>query len=144
MPTAAPAAPTPRRRPHRRGARGGRRDGSLSLEAAMTLPLVALCALALLQLVGVVRDALLAEDLARIGARVAATDPSDAAVVDAVTAAAGDDVTTEVDVAPTARHRGDTVTVTVRLRRPGRWIDLDLTGRAVVHGEPLLDAGGGP
>lgn len=140
MPTTAPAAPTPRRRPQRRGARGG----SLSLEAAMALPLVALCALALLQLVGVVRDALLAEDLARIGARVAATDPSDAAVVDAVAAAAGDDVTTEVDVSPSARHRGDTVIVTVHLRRPGRWIDVDLAGRAVVHGEPVLDAGGGP
>ena len=105
----------------------------------MALPLVALCALALLQMVGVVRDALLAEDLARLGARVAATDPSNTAVADAVTAAAGDGVTTEVEVRPPLRRPGDTVTVTVRLRRPGRWVDLDLTGRAAVLGEPVLE-----
>ena len=72
----------------------------------MALPLVALCALALLQVVGVARDALLAEDLARIGARVAATDGSNAAVVDAVTAAAGDGVTAQVEVRPPLRRPG--------------------------------------
>lgn len=110
----------------------------------MAVPVVALCALALLQLVGVVRDALLAQDLARLGARLAATEPSDAPVVDAVAAAAGDGVTTEVVIDPSGRRHGDTVTVTVRLRRPGRWLEVDVTGRAVTHGEPLLDDGGGP
>jgi hypothetical protein len=110
----------------------------------MALPVAALCALALLQLVGVVRDALLAEDLARIGARVAATDTSDAVVVAAVTRAAGDDVTLDVEVSPSPRHGGDVVTVTVRVRRPARrWVDVALTGRAAVHGEPVLDRGGG-
>lgn len=135
--------PSPRRRPARGG---GHHDaaGSLSLEAAMALPVVAVCALALLQVVGVVRDALLAQDLARIGARVAATDPSDATVTDAIAAAAGDGVTTDVEITPAARGPGDTVTVTVRLERSGRWGDLGLTGRAVVRGEPILDRGGGP
>lgn len=136
------ATPAPRRLPLRRGARG--QTGSLSLEAAMAIPVVALSALALLQLVGVARDALLAQDLARVGARVAAVDPSDAAVVDAVRAAAGGDVDLAVDVTPSARHHADTITVTVRLRREGRWFDVDLTGTAASHGEPILDTGGGP
>ena len=108
----------------------------------MALPLVALCALALLQVVGVARDALLAEDLARVGARVAATDASHTAVVDAIDAVAGDDVTTSVEIRPPLRRPGDTITVTVRLQRAGRWIDVDLTGRASVLGEPVL--GGHP
>lgn len=139
MPVPVPAAPTPRRHPQRRGARDGRDRGSVSLEAAMALPLVAVCALALLQVVGVVRDALLAEDLARIGARVAATDPAHPAVTAAVAAAAGDGVTTSVEVLPPLRRPGDTITVTVRLHRPGRWFDVALTGHAAVLGEPILD-----
>lgn len=110
----------------------------------MALPLVALCAVAMLQLVGVVRDALLAQDLARIGARVAATDPSNAAVVDAVRAAAGEGVDTEVTITPPLRRHGHTVTVEVHLRRPDALLDVDLTGRAVTHGEPVLDRGGIP
>lgn len=110
----------------------------------MALPLVALSAVAMLQLVGVVRDALLAQDLARIGARVAATDPSDTAVVDAVTAAAGGDVDTEVRITPPMRRHGDTVTVEVHLQRTGALLDVVLTGRAVAHGEPVLDRGGVP
>ncbi len=105
----------------------------------MALPVVALCALGLLSLVGVVRDALLAEDLARIGARVAATDPSDARVTAAVVQAAGDAVDVTVEVSPSPRRHGDTITVTVRVHRPDRRFDLTLTGRASVHGEPLLD-----
>lgn len=102
------------------------------------MPLVALCALALLQVVGVVRDALLAEDLARVGARVAATDPSHTAVVDAIGAVAGDEVVTRVEILPPLRRPGDTVTVTVWVRRPGRWVDVELAGRAAVLGEPIL------
>ena len=110
----------------------------------MALPLVALCALALLQMVGVARDALLASDLARLGVRVAATDADNTAVVDAITAAAGPHVTTDVRVLPSPRRSGDEVVVVVHLRRPGRWVDVELTGRAVAHAEPVLDAGGGP
>lgn len=110
----------------------------------MALPLVALCAVAMLQLVGVVRDALLAQDLARIGARVAATDPSNAAVVDAVRSAAGDGVDTSVTITPPMRRHGHAVTVEVLVRRPGGLFDIDLTGSAVVHGEPVLDRGGIP
>lgn len=108
----------------------------------MVLPLVALSALAMLQLVGVVRDALLAQDLARIGARVAATDPSHEAVARAVASAAGPQVTTTVTILPSTRRHGDTITVEVRLRRPGRVLDVELTGRAATHGEPVLDRGG--
>lgn len=105
----------------------------------MALPVVALCALALLQLVGVARDALLAQDLARLGARTAATSPVDADVRAAVVAAAGPDLDPEVAISPAVRRRGSTVTVTVTVRRPGRLLDVALTGRAVAHGEPRLD-----
>lgn len=110
----------------------------------MAMPVVALCALGLLSLVGVVRDALLAEDLARLGARLAATDPSDTRVASAVADAAGDEVVTEVTIDPSLRHHGDTVVVTVTVHRPDRRFDLTLTGRAAVHGEPLLDRPAGP
>ncbi len=108
----------------------------------MVMPLVALCALAMLQLVGVVRDALLAQDLARIGARVAAVDPSHEAVARAIASAAGPDVATTVTILPPMRRHGDTITVEVRLQRPGGLLDVELTGRAATHGEPVLDRGG--
>lgn len=110
----------------------------------MALPVVALCALALLQVVGVVRDALLAEDLARLGARIAATDPSNTAVVDAVEEVAGPGVATGVTITPPLRRHGDTVTVEVTVSRPDRPFDVTLTGRAAVHGEPVLEQGGLP
>ncbi len=115
--------------------------GSLSLEAAMAVPVVALCALALLQLVAVARDVLLAQELARLGARVAATSPADGEVHAAVTRAAGPDVEVEVTIDPSVRGRGDTVDVQVVLRRAGRWPHIALTGRAVAHGEPQLERG---
>lgn len=105
----------------------------------MALPVVALCALGVLQLLGVARDALLAQDLARLGARTAATTTSDAAVRDAVADAAGPDLQARVQVTPASRSRGTTIVVSVTVRRPGRILDVALTGRAVAHGEPLLD-----
>ena len=105
----------------------------------MALPVVALCALGVLQLLGVARDALLAQDLARLGARTAATTTSDTTVRDAITDAAGPDLRPRVQVTPTSRRRGSTVVVSVTVRRPGRVLDVALTGRAVAHGEPQLD-----
>lgn len=131
--------PPPRRvTPTRRGV-GRAADGSLSLEFALALPLVAFVAFALLQIVGVARDALLAQDLARLGARIAATSSSDHAVHTAVANGAGPGVTTEVTVTPPVRHRGDTIVVEVTVRRPRRPLDLPVTGRAATHGEPVLD-----
>lgn len=112
--------------------------GSLSLEAALAVPLVAVVAMGLLQVLGVARDALLAQDLARLGVRVAATTTSDAAVREAIVDAAGAEVTTHVRIAPPVRRRGTAVVVEVELRRPGRVLDAAVTGRAVAHGEPQL------
>jgi hypothetical protein len=113
--------------------------GSLSLEMAMALPVLALCAVVLLQGVGVARDALLAQELARLGARVAATSPSDAAVRDAVARAAGPDVDVAVMISPPVRGHGTTIRVRVDLHRPDRPIDVRLRGSAVAHGEPQLE-----
>lgn len=114
---------------------------SVSLELALAVPVVAIVAVALLQVLGVARDALLAQDLARLGVRVAATSTSDAAVRQAVLGAAGPDVRVTATVTPSVRARGDLVSVEVALRRPGRMIEVTLSGRAVAHGEPQLDAG---
>lgn len=124
-----------------RPAVGRREAGSLSLEAAMALPLVALLAFAFLQLVGVSRDALLAQDLARVGARVAATSTSDRDVEQAIRAAAGRDLETEIRVTPATRRHGSTITVEVVVRRPARPFPYAVRGRAVAHGEPLLGGG---
>lgn len=107
----------------------------------MAVPVVALCALALLQLVAVARDVLLAQELARLGARVAATSPADGDVHAAVTRAAGPGVEVEVTIDPSVRGRGDTVDVQVVVHRAGRWPHIALTGRAVAHGEPQLERG---
>jgi hypothetical protein len=116
-----------------------RTDGSLSLELAMVLPVLALCALVLIQGVAVARDALLAQELARLAARVAATSPSDAVVRDAVTRAAGPDVDVVVTISPPVRGHGTTIRVQVELRRPDHPLPMSLRGRAVAHGEPLLE-----
>jgi len=118
-----------------------RQGGSLSLELAMALPVLALCALVLIQGVAVARDALLAQELARLAARVAATSSSDAAVRDAVTRAAGPDVDVAVTISPPVRGHGTTIRVHVDLQRPDRPLAVRLRGSAVAHGEPLL---GGP
>ena len=100
----------------RRPSRGADRAGSLSLEIAMALPLLALGAFAVLQLVGVGRDLLLVQELAGLGARVATTTVDDASVAAAVHTAAGDGHVVEVVITPSPRHRGDLVTVTVVLQ----------------------------
>jgi Flp pilus assembly protein TadG len=115
-------------------------DGSLSLEFALALPLVALCLLALLEGVGLLRDALLVQDAARLGARVAATTGDDGAVVAAVRDLLGADRDVTVAVTPTPRRTGDTITVSVVLTARFGPARPAVHGRAVTRGEPILAA----
>lgn len=89
-------------------------EGVLSLEFALSLPLLLLAVLAALQSVVLARDVLVAHEAARAGARAAATSTGTAAVAAAVEEALG---AREVglDVRPEARRPGDVARVTVRI-----------------------------
>ncbi len=125
----------------RRPGRGADPAGSLSLEIAMALPLLALGAFAVLQLVGVGRDLLLVQELAALGARVAATTTDDTSVAGAVHAAAGDGHVVDVVITPSPRRRGDLVTVRVVLQTTFGPFTPRVTAGAVGRGEPSLSGG---
>lgn len=110
-------------------------SGSATLEAALTLPVVAVLLLAVLQLTGVVRDELLVQEAARSALRVAVTTRTAAPVVTAAERAA-DGRPVVVRVVPGRRRPGDLVRVEVRL--PGRVGPLRTTsiGRAAGRVEP--------
>jgi len=74
--------------PRFRCAPSGREGGSAAVEFALLLPIVLLVLLAVVQVGVIARDRLVVWQAARAGARVAAVDASDAAVTDAVHAAA--------------------------------------------------------
>jgi hypothetical protein len=111
-------------------------DGSLSLEMALALPVLAVCLVALLQGVGLLRDVLVVQASARHGARTAATTTDDGAVVAAVTDAAGS--VASVTVSPSGRGPGDTVTVEVVMTTRFGPLRPRVTGKAAARGEPIL------
>lgn len=119
--------------PDRRG-RGDER-GVVALELAMTLPLVALLLVAAFALVDVVRSSLVAQEAARLGARVAAVDGDDAAVRRAVADVLGPAV--EVRVGP-RRPRG-VVEVTVVVPVDVVGLPHTVTARSAAMVEPVVD-----
>ena len=116
----------------------GRHDtGSITFEAVLVLPLVLLAVFAVLQVVGVVRDALLVHEAARVGVRAAATSTGTNEVEIAVESAlSGREHTLEVT--PVNRVAGQLVTV--RVRAPTRvgpidhWVEATL----VAEVEPVV------
>ena len=100
------------RGPHAPPTRGER--GSAAVEFALLLPIVLLVLLAVVQVGVLARDRLIVSQAARAGARVAAVDASQQAIVDAVHAAASpldpDAMTISIE---RAGSRGDGVTVRV-------------------------------
>lgn len=131
------------RYPHSGSGRTGRvgQQGSLSLELGMVLPFVAIVAYAVLQLVGVGTDALLAHEAAAIGARVAVTNPSDDAVVHAVRDAVGPAREVVVEIRPRWRRSGDLVTVEVDITSAFGPFAPHVRARAVGRAEPALGSG---
>jgi Flp pilus assembly protein TadG len=105
--------------PRRSRVPDGRERGSAVVEFALLLPIVLLVLLAVVQVGVLGRDRLVLEQAARAGARIAAVDASDAAVEDAVraaaTALAGDRLTVSIAREGT---RGSVVTITVRYDAP--------------------------
>ena len=110
--------------------------GSQTVEFALGLPVVLLLLLAVLQTVGVVADATVADEAARRGARVAVTTAADGPVDAAVRAVVGD---RPVAVTVSGQRRdGGLVTVTVALTARLGPIAVPVTGRATGRGEPAL------
>lgn len=89
--------------------------GSLSLELALTVPALFLLMLVVFHAAVYARDALLVQDAARRGARVAATSLDDEVITAAVRDAL-DGRPAAVTVGPPARRAGDVVRVTVTLQ----------------------------
>ena len=107
----------------------------LSLELALSLPLVVLAVLLVFHAMTFARDALLVQEAARAGARTAATTASAARVRDAARAAA-DPADVSVEVAPAHWHTGNVVTVTVSMTSRAGFGDHSVHGRAVARVEP--------
>jgi len=124
-------------RPRGAGPATGGEAGALSLEAVMVLPILALLALGLLEVVGVARDVLMLHEAARAGARAAATTtgvgPVESAVREAVP-----EVPLQVRVSPESRRDGDLVRVEVGLDRQVGPVTHRLRARAVARVEPTV------
>lgn len=134
-------------RPARSRARGGRswragpssdeQAGVVTLEWVLALPLLALAVAGVLEVGGVVRDALLVHDAARVGVRAAATSTG----AEEVRRAVGEvliDAPADVQVDPVARHDGDLVRVTVGLQRSFGPVTHRLRATAVARVEPVV------
>lgn len=111
--------------------------GSVTLETALTLPLVALVLAAVLQLVLVVGDELVAQEAARAALRAAVTSAGPGTPHGAAAeAAAPRDV--EVEVVPRRRTGGEVVRVTVRISRELGPLRTVAVGRSVGRAEAVL------
>lgn len=126
----------------RMGDRDGGEAGWLSLEAVLLLPVVALLAVGMLELVAVGRDVLLLHEAARAGARAAATSTGLAEVRTAV-GAVDPDGRFAVEVDPVQRGDGDLVTVTVATQRRLGPVTHTLRARAVARVEPAIGSSAG-
>lgn len=107
--------------------------GAVALEFALLLPLVALLLVAALQVVGLARDVVVVQDLARQAVRVAAASGDDAAtravVEERLPRAA-------VVISPLHRRVGDLVHVVVRQDASLAGVTVSVTGQAVARVEP--------
>ncbi|MEX2505117.1 MAG: TadE/TadG family type IV pilus assembly protein, partial [Egicoccus sp.] len=116
--------------------------GSLSLEAVLVLPVVALLAIGLLDTVTVLRDVLLLHEAARVGARVAATTTDNGAVANAARDAVPELAGVRLAVTPEHRAPGDVLTVTAAVSRRVGPTSLSLSATAHARVEPSVGAGG--
>ena len=109
--------------------------GSLSLEFALVIPVVFVLVMLVFHAAVYARDALVAQDAARAGARSAATTTSDDAVVEVVRAAV-DGRAVDVVVTPSLRRSGQLVSVAVTLTSRAGLGTTTVTVRAVAVVEP--------
>jgi hypothetical protein len=128
-------------------ARPGRRstdeDGFLSLEWVLTVPVMLLLAALVVAAGYLVRDVLLLQEAARVGARTASTTAGQQAVRAAVHDAAPElGGGLAVAVAPLSRRPGDHVEVVVTTTRRYGPLSHRLVARSTARVEPILEGGG--
>jgi hypothetical protein len=113
-------------------------EGSLSLEAVLVLPVLALLVVALLGAVGIVRDVLILHEAARAGGRVAATSTGTEPVVRAARQAAPELPDLRVVVTPSTRRDGDLARVQVEVDRRLGPVTHRLRAATVTRVEPVV------
>jgi hypothetical protein len=113
-------------------------DGSLSLEAVLILPVLALLVVGLLQVAAIVTDVLLVHEAARVGGRTAATTSGADPVVEAARAAAPELEGLSVRVQPVVRRDGDLARVEVSVVRRLGPASHTLRATSVVRVEPAV------
>ena len=111
----------------------------MSLEWVLALPLLALAVVGILEVAGVVRDALLVHEAARAGVRAAATSTGTVSV-EAAVARSLDGLEHGVTVTPAARADGDLVEVVVVAERRLGPVTHRLRARATARVEPAVGA----
>jgi Flp pilus assembly protein TadG len=133
------AEPPQPRSTHPRGAAGWRSaHGSLSMEAVLILPVIALLVVGLLQVAAIVSDVLLVHEAARAGARAAATSTDSESVVRAATEAAPELDGMVVRVEPQVRRDGDIARVEVSVVRTIGPVSHTLRATAHTRVEPSV------
>jgi hypothetical protein len=121
-------------------------QGFLSLEWVLTVPVMVLLASLVVAAGLLVRDVLVLQEAARVGARVASTTAGDQAATWAVHDAAPElaDGRLSVRVWPAARRSGQQVQVEVTADRRYGPLSHQLRARSTARVEPIVDEGPGP
>lgn len=110
----------------------------------LTLPVLAAFLTLLFAAGFLVRDVLVLQEAARVGARVASVTPGTQLASDAARDAAPELDRVAVAVVPAARSTGDQVEVIVRTTATYGPISYPLSARSVARTEPVIDAGPRP
>jgi Flp pilus assembly protein TadG len=116
----------------------GTEAGFLSLEWVLTLPVLILLGSLLLAGGFLVRDVVVLQEAARVGARVASVTPGTAAADAAARDAAPELAALDVRVTPATRSAGDDVEVVVASTRRYGPLSHRLTARSVARVEPVV------
>lgn len=115
--------------------------GSLTVEAALVIPVIFVVMMAMMELVGLVATRLELVAAAREGARVAATTPDPASAAAAAREALGGELGSRVAISVRRPSVvGEPATVEVRVAKPLitpllNWITVPLSARAVMRVE---------
>jgi hypothetical protein len=118
-------------------------DGFLSLEWVLTVPVMVLLAALVVAAGYLVRDVLVLQEAARVGARTASTTAGQHAVRAAVHDAAPElGGGLAVAVTPMSRRPGDHVEVVVTTTRRYGPLSHRLVARSTARVEPILEGGG--
>lgn len=130
--------------PARRSPQGPTAEaGFLSLEWVLTVPVMLLLGALIVSAGYLVRDVLILQEAARVGARTASTTAGQQAVSAAVYDAAPElGGGLAVSVTPLARRPGDHVEVVVTTTRKYGPLSRRLVARSTARVEPILEGGG--